>query len=101
MRALVAVRPRHLAPAQPTLRRAGRPLSCLGGDRNNPCKAVDQEALSRSRKSTKLGSSTLQVLNADSTRNRTAHPNMDTKTHKKKFTLLPCHRPPTDFISWC
>ena len=46
-----------------------------------PAKQWTKKLSHEDRKSTKLGS--LQVLNADSTRNRTAHPNMDTKTQRR------------------
>ena len=53
----------------------------MGGTETIPAKQWTKKLSHEDRKSTKLGS--LQVLNADSTTNRTAHPNMDTKTQRK------------------
>ena len=53
----------------------------MGGTETIPAKQWTKKLSHEDRKSTKLGS--LQVLNADSTRNRTAHPNMDTKTQRR------------------
>jgi len=53
----------------------------VGGTETIPAKQWTKKLSHEDRKSTKLGS--LQVLNADSTTNRTAHPNMDTKTQRR------------------
>ena len=53
----------------------------MGGTETIPAKQWTKKLSHEDRKSTKLGS--WQVLNADSTRNRTAHPNMDTKTQRR------------------
>ena len=53
----------------------------MGGTETIPAKQWTKKLSHEDRKSTKLGS--LQVLNADSTTNRTAHPNMDTKTQRR------------------